>query len=150
MDNVKIELDGLLKKAIKENDVLTKNIIRQLRSKVSEYCYTQNMPRNTSDDKVWTKVILTYQKSISKALDMIKRSEMKNSLIETYEFEVDFCGRFLPKIKTEKETEEIVKSAIEELDTDNIGKVMGHIMKNSQLGTLDARMVKRLVSEMVG
>ena len=56
--SIKDQLTDMLKDAIKTNDVKTKNVIRQLRTKVSEYCYTQNLPRDSSDDDVWKKVIL--------------------------------------------------------------------------------------------
>jgi uncharacterized protein YqeY len=147
---IKTKLDQMLKQAIKNNDTLTKNIIRQIRSKVSEYCYVQRMPRDNSDDNIWVKVIMSYQKSISKALNMLKDSGKKTDLISTYEFEVYFCSQFLPKTKTEKEVKEIVKSVVEELNTANVGKIMGHIMKSSDPGTLNAKMVKKIVLEMVG
>ena len=146
--SIKDQLTDMLKDAIKTNDVKTKNVIRQLRTKVSEYCYTQNLPRDSSDDDVWKKVILSYQKSISKAIDIMKRNK-KTDLIQTYEFEVSFCNKFLPKTKTEEEIKEIVKEAIETLGSKHAGKIIGYIMKNSEPGTVDARVVKSIVSEMV-
>lgn len=147
---IKKTLNSLLKKAMKEKDIYTKNVIRQIQSKTTEYCISQNIDRNTDDDGVWKKVILSYRQSIVKALNVIKKGKPLSELIPQYEFEILFCSQFLPKQLTEDEITELITKKISESTITNIGRLIGMIMKESTPGTVDAKIVKQIATRLVG
>lgn len=148
---IKSELNEILKKAIKENNVLVKNVVRLIKNKVTDYCLARGIDRNIDDDMVWKTAILAYQKSISKGLELLKiRNVGGGELAKEYEFEIEFCNKFLPKKKTEKEIRELVLDNIKELGNLPVGKLIGEIMKNVEVGTVDSKLLKKVVIELVG
>jgi uncharacterized protein YqeY len=149
--SIKSTMDDLLKQAVRDNDVKVKNFVRQLRSKVVEHCLAKGLPRDSDDDATWTQVTLVYRQSIAKALGMLERRGAKDSeLAETYRFEVDFCNKFLPSPKTEAEVRELALAKARELGNTSPGKLVGAVMKDAEPGTVDPRVLKKVVAELVG
>jgi uncharacterized protein YqeY len=65
------------------------------------------------------------------------------------DFEIEFCGRFLPKAAGDDEVRAVVKETIARLpvkDPKLAGKVMGEIMK-AHKGHFEPPTVKRIVEE---
>lgn len=151
---IKEQLDILFKQALKDNDVRTKNFIRQLRAKVGEHLLAQGLPRDSDDEAVWQKVTGIYRKSIAKAVELMERRGAGDSeLVETYKFEIDFCDRFLPQPKTKEEIRVIVEEKIAELgatDPSQVGRVVGAVLKGADQGTIDARLAKALAERILG
>lgn len=138
------KLNEMLKEAIRNKDEDTKNYIRSIRSKITEYCVASNINRNeTPNNELVVKVISSHKKSLEKAIKQLKRGGEKSiPLIDEYNKEILFCEQFLPD---EKEIiasiEKVVEEVIKEVGNDT-GKVMGNIMKNYNF---DGKIVKSVV-----
>ncbi len=145
------ELNEELKSALINKDEKIKSYIRSIKSKVDEYLVANRLDREKmpSDDIVIS-VITAYKKSLEKGvLQLEKGGDKSIDLINEYNDEVKFCGKYLPDAsELEAGIEEIVNQAIEELGVSNIkqvGRVIGHIMKNHKDNKLDGSVVKSLV-----
>jgi uncharacterized protein len=146
---IETQLGDLLKDAMRSKDARTADCIRMIK--------TKHMERRTAagfkgplDDALWLDVISAYQKQLRKARDEYAAlGEKGASHIPQLDFEIEFCGRFLPKAASEDEVRAVVKDTIARLgvkDPKQSGKVMGEIMK-AHKGSFDPQMVKRLVEE---
>ncbi len=65
------------------------------------------------------------------------------------DFEIEFCGRFLPKMAGDDEVRIAVREALVRMganDPKQAGRVMGEIMKANK-GKFDPSSVKRIVDE---
>lgn len=151
--SIRSDLMVMLKKAVRENNVLNKNVIRCLRAKAEEFLCAKNMPRDLDDNDIYIKVISTYRKAIANALTMLdKNAKAKVSdLAESYRFELVFCDNLLPKAKDENEVLPLVQAKIAELgvtDVNQAGKVVGALMKDGHAG-VEASMVKKLATQLL-
>jgi uncharacterized protein len=146
---IETQLGDLLKDAMRSKDSRTADCIRMIK--------TKHMERRTAagfkgplDDALWLDVISAYQKQLRKARDEYAALGEKGAgHIPQLDFEIEFCGRFLPKAASEDEVRAVVKDTVARLgvkDPKQAGKVMGEIMK-AHKGSFDPQMVKRLVEE---
>jgi len=142
----------MLKEAIRANDVPRKNVVRCIRAKAEEYLCAKNIPRDTDDDAIYTKVVETYRKAIANALTVMEKNikARESELADSYRYEIAFCDGLLPKGKDESEVLPIVQAKIAELSAGSgqIGKVVGAVMKEGHQG-VSASMVKRLATQLL-
>jgi len=150
---IKEQLDVLFKQALKDNDVLTKNFIRQLRAKVGEHLLSKGMPRDSADEAIWKHVIGIYRKSIAKAVELMERRGAAGSeLVKTYKFEIKFCDRFLPQLKSKDDVRDMVEAKVAQLgatSSSDVGRVVGAVMKDAEQGTVDGKLVKALAERLL-
>jgi len=151
---IKEQLDVLFRQALKDNNVRTKNFIRQLRAKVGEHLLAKGLPRDSADEEVWKQVTGIYRKSIAKAVELMQRRGAGDSeLVETYKFEMEFCDSFLPQPKTKEEVQALVEAKVAQLevtDASEVGRVVGAVMKEAEQGTVDARLAKAVAERVLG
>jgi hypothetical protein len=147
MTPIETQLQDLLKEARLKRDTRTVDCIGMIK--------TKHMERRTAagfkaplDDALWIDVIAAYQKQLRKAREEYAGlGERGAEKLPQLDFEIEVCGRFLPKMAGEEEVRAAVKEAIARLgvtDPKQAGKVQGDIMK-AQKGKFDPAMVKRLI-----
>lgn len=151
--SIRANLVGMLKEAIRLNDVPRKNVVRCLRAKAEELLCAKNMPRDLDDDDIYLKVVEIYRKAIANALAIMeKNAKAKESeLAASYRYEIAFCDDLLPKAKDESEVLPLVVAKISELgvtDASQAGRVVGAVMKDGHPGVA-ASMVKRLATQVL-
>jgi uncharacterized protein len=147
--SIETQIGDLLKEAMRTKDQRTKDVIAMIK--------TKHMERRTAagfkgplDDSLWLEVITAYQKQLRKARE--EYAALGDRGVETIgqlDFEIAFCGRFLPQLAGEAEVRTAVKEALKRLgtvDPKQSGRVMGDIMKTNK-GKFDPAMVKKLVEE---
>ncbi len=145
--SIEAQLQDLLKEAMRNKDSQTADCVRMIK--------TKHMERRTAagfkaplDDALWLDVIASYQKQLRKAREEYAGlGERGAENLPQLDFEIEVCGRFLPKMAGEDEVRAPVKEAIARLgvtDAKQAGKVQGDIMK-AQKGKFDPTMVKRLI-----
>jgi uncharacterized protein YqeY len=147
--SIDVQLNDLLKEAMRARDQRTKDVIAMIK--------TKHMERRTAagfkgplDDTLWLDVISAYQKQLKKAREEYaalgdKGAEMLGQL----DFEIEFCTRFLPKLAGDDEVRTVVKDLLAKTgvkDPKQSGRVMGEIMK-AHKGKFDPAAVKRIVEE---
>lgn len=147
--SIEAQIQDLLKESMRTRDTRTADCLRMIK--------TKHMERRTAagfkgplDDALWLDVIAAYQKQLRKAREEYAGlGERGAENLPQIDFEIEVCGRFLPKMAGEDEVRVAVKEAIARLavtDAKQAGKVMGDIMKTNK-GKFDPAMVKRLAEE---
>jgi uncharacterized protein len=143
------QLGEMLKESMRTKDSRTANCIRMIKTKHMER-RTASGFKGPLDDSLWLEVIAAYQKQLKKARDEYAAlGERGQEQIEQIDFEIDFCGKFLPKTAGEDEVRAAVKETLTRMavtDPKQGGKVMGEIMKTKK-GVFDPAMVKKIVDE---
>ena len=147
--SIETQIGDLLKEAMRTRDQRTKDVIAMIK--------TKHMERRTApgfkgplDDAMWIDVIGAYQKQLRKTREEYaglgdRGAEMLGQL----DFEIGFCGKFLPQLAGEAEVRTAVKETLTRLgptDPKQAGRVMGEIMKANK-GKFDPAMVKKIVEE---
>src|SRR6185436_6399967 len=116
---------------MRARDQRTKDVLAMIK--------TKHMERRTAagfkgplDDNLWLDVIGSYQKQLKKAREEYAALGEKGAHhIPQLDFEIEFCGRFLPKLAGDDEVRVAVKEAIGRMpvkDPKQSGRVMGEIM----------------------
>jgi uncharacterized protein YqeY len=150
--SIEVQLNDLLKDAMRAKDARTADCIRMIK--------TKHMERRTAagfkgplDDSLWLDVVTAYQKQVRKAREEYAAlGERGADALPQLDFEIGFCARFLPQVAGEDEVRAAVRETIARLaatDPKQAGRVMGEIMKANK-GKFDPSMVKRLVEAELG
>lgn len=145
------ELTAELRDAMKARDQARVNVIRQVQSEVSIARTAPGFSGEVNDD-LYRATITSYVKKMDKARHEFEAAGDRGApQAAKLAYEVEYLGRWLPKLAGEAETRRIVQDAIGELGADDpsmLGRVMGHIMKSG--ADLDGALVNRLVREELG
>jgi uncharacterized protein YqeY len=145
--SIEVQLNDLLKDAMRAKDARTADCIRMIK--------TKHMERRTAagfkgplDDNLWQDVVAAYQKQVRKARDEYAAlGERGADELPQLDFEIGFCARFLPQMAGDDEVRAVVRETIARLaisDPKQAGRVMGEIMK-AHKGKFEPTAVKRLV-----
>jgi len=143
------ELATELKDAMRAKDRNRLDVIRQVESEVSR---ARSEPGFTGevDDDLYRAVITSYVKKMEKAREeFLTYGEQGADAAAKLGFEIDYLTRWLPTMLGEEQTRQVVAIAIKELkahDPKQVGRVIGHIMKNGPVG-MDGALVSRIVRE---
>src|SRR5205823_2546041 len=146
---IDVELNDLLKEAMRAKDSRTADCIRMIK--------TKHMERRTAagfkgplDDALWLDVITAYQKQLRKSREEYAAvGERGADAIAQIDFEIGFCAQFLPKAASDDEVRAIVRETVARMgvsDAKQAGRVIGDIMK-AHKGKLEPASVKRIVEE---
>jgi uncharacterized protein YqeY len=147
--SIEVQLNDLLKDAMRAKDARTVDCIRMIK--------TKHMERRTAagfkgplDDNLWLEVVAAYQKQMRKAREEYAAvGERGADALPQLDFEIGFCARFLPKVAGDDEVRFVVRETIVRMgaaDPKQSGRVMGEIMK-AHKGKFDPSAVKRIVEE---
>jgi len=145
--SLETQLQDLLKEAMRNKDARTADCVRMIKTKHTELRTAAGF-KGELDDALWVDVITAYQKQLRKAREEYAGlGERGAESLPQLDYEIEVCGRFLPKLAGEDEVRAAAREAIARLavsDPKQAGKVMGDIMKTNK-GKFDPAMVKRLV-----
>ena len=150
--SIEEQIGELLKASIRTRDMRTADCVRMIK--------TKHMERRTAagfkgplDDALWLDVIASYQKQLRKTREeYVAVGERGAAALPQIDFEIELCGRFLPKAADEGEVRAAVRETIARTgasDPKQVGRVVGEIMKANK-GRFEAALVKRLVEEELG
>src|SRR5256714_7216649 len=102
------QLDDTLKASIKEKDTRTANVVRMLKTKLTERTTAKGFSGQV-DDALVRDVIGAYRKQLQKAIpEFEKVGERGAAQVAQLRFEVAFCERYLPKGLDETELRALV------------------------------------------
>ncbi len=145
------QLNDTLKQAIRDQDLRTANVVRMLKTKLTERTTAKGFAGQI-DDALVTDVIGGYRKQLQKALaEYEKVGERGAHQAGELRFEIAFCERFLPKGMDEGAVRELVRERIGALaisDPKQVGRLIGDVMKTHK-GQVDAADVKRVAEELL-
>ena len=145
------QLDDTLKTAIKNQDARTANVVRMLKTKVTERTTAKGF-NGQVDDALVVDVVGAYRKQLQKALAEYEKLGDRGAAQATeLRFEIEFCGRYLPKSMDEAALRALVAERLRTLgigDAKQAGRVVGDVMKTHK-GQVEAADVKRVVDELL-
>lgn len=147
------ELVEELKDAMRSQDRKRLDVIRQVETEVSRARAAKGFKGDPQGDELYGATIASYIKKMEKARqEFLDAGERGAEQADKLGFEVEYLGRWAAESLSEEETREVVRVALMELQVDDpkqIGKVIGHIMKNGPAG-MDGSLVNKLVREALG
>ena len=145
------QLDDTLKAAIKEKDPRTANVVRMLKTKVTERTTAKGFS-GPVDDALVVDVIGAYRKQLQKALaEYEKVGERGAAQATELRLEIAFCERYLPQGMDETALRALVAERLQALgisDAKQAGRVVGDVMKTHK-GQVEAADVKRVAEKLL-
>lgn len=145
------QLDERLRQALKEKDTRTADVVRMLKTKLSERRTAKGFSGQV-DDTLVLDVIGAYRKQLQKALgEFEKAGERGAAQVAQLRFEVEFCDRYLPKGLDETALRALVGERLGALgitDAKQVGRLVGDIMKTHK-GQVEPADVKRIAEELL-
>ena len=147
--SIEVQIADLLKESMRNRDMRTADCVRMIKTKHMER-RTASGFKGPLDDALWLDVISAYQKQLRKTREeYVAVGERGAATLPQLDFEIELCGRFLPKAAGEEEVRAAVREAIARLGTTDpkqIGRLVGEVMKPNK-GRFEASLVKRLAEE---
>jgi uncharacterized protein YqeY len=144
-------LDDALKTAIKDKDLRTADVVRMIKSKLTERRTAKGFA-GVVDDALVLDVIGTYRKQLQKALvEFEKAGERGAAQAAQLRFEIAYCERFLPRGLDENALQALVRERLGALgitDVKQLGRLVGDVMK-SHKGQVEAADVKRVAESLL-
>lgn len=149
--SIRVELAAELRDAIKSQDPLRRDAIRQVETEVRNVTSQPGVGEATDD--VYEVVIAAYVKKMAKARDEYREmGERGEAMADKLAFEVDYLSRWLPSKLGVAETTKLVRQTIEDMrvwdDPKAVGRVVGALMKTRD--DLDGALVNRLARQELG
>jgi uncharacterized protein len=145
------QLTEALTQAIRDKDTRTADVIRMLKTRLTERRTGKGFAGEV-DDAVVTDVIGAYRKQLQKALaEYEKLGERGAAQVAQLRFEIAFCERFLPKGLDPAALRTLVQERVQSLaitDTKQVGRLVGDVMRTHK-GQVDAGDVKRIAEELL-
>ena len=146
-----LTLDQTLTQAIREKDQPTADVVRMLKTKLTERRTAKGFD-GPVDDTLVLDVIGAYRKQLQKALaEYEKLGERGATQAAGLRFELDFCGRFLPQGLGADALRALVAERLRVLgltDPKQVGRLVGDVMKTHK-GQVDAADVKRVAEALL-
>jgi hypothetical protein len=143
------DIDALLKDAMRARDLRTADVLRMLKTRITERRTSPGFAGEMTDAVV-VEVVGAYVKQLEKAIvEYQQAGERGAEAVASLRFEADYCRRFLPQKLGADETRALVLAAIAELGAalpKDAGRVVGHVVK-AQRDRVDTTLVKRLAEE---
>jgi len=138
----KKDIQDDLNKAVKENDENTKSVLRMLLAAV--------VNKEKEIGKELEDITDIVSSEAKKRREAIKEYEKggRNDLADKEKAELEVLSKYLPEQLSEEEIKLLVKKAIEESDTKEIGKIMAVLMPQVK-GKADGSEVNRIVRELL-
>ena len=144
-------LNETLTRAIREKNARVADVVRMLKSRVTERRTAKGFSGRVNDALVLD-VIGAYRKSLQKALpEYEKAGERGAAQAAQLRFEIEFCEGFLPRGLDDGALRALVRERLTALnitDGRQVGRVVGDIMK-SHKGQVEAGDVKRIAEELL-
>ena len=144
-------LNDALTQAIRDRDGRVSDIIRMIKSRITERRTAKGFSGEV-DDALVLDVIGAYRKSLQKALpDYEKAGERGQAQAAQLRFEIEFCERYLPRGMDDAALRALVRERLGALgvtDAKQVGRVVGDVMKTHK-GQVEAGDVKRVAEDLL-
>jgi uncharacterized protein len=144
-------LNETLTEAIRARDQRTADVVRMLKSRLTERRTAKGFA-GAVDDALVLDVIGSYRKQLQKALGEFEKAGTRGAAqAEQLRFEIAFCERWLPKGLDEARLRALVRERLDGLgvtDVKQVGRVVGDVMKTHR-GQVEAADVKRMAEELL-
>jgi uncharacterized protein YqeY len=144
-------LDETLRQAIKNRDQRTADVVRMLKTRLTERRTAKGFSGQV-DDALVLDVIGAYRKQLQKALgEFEKAGERGAAQVAQLRFELEFCDRYLPRRMDDTALRALVQERLRTLgiaDPKQVGRLVGDVMRTHK-GQVEATDVKRIAEELL-
>ncbi len=146
-------IDEDYKKAIKNKEQDKINALRLIRSAIKDKDISSRSSENKeviSDTEILT-LLISLIKQRKDSIEQFQKGN-RDDLIKNEQSEIDVINEYLPKQKTEEETEIIIDNLIKANNLENLkdmGKLMGFVKKDYP-GEVDMGLVSRIAKSKLG
>lgn len=137
-----------MKKAMREKDILRKEILQIVRAAILQVEKDQKI--ELDDAGVAEIINKEYKKRVENLNDL--KDSGREDILEKNKYEILILEKYLPKQLSEQEITEIVSSAIKQTEAKSVrdmGKVMQVIMPKVK-GKADGKLVNQIVKQQLG
>ena len=145
------QLNDTLKRAIKDRDSATADVVRMLKTRLIERRTAKGFSGEV-DDALTLDVIGAYKRQLQKALaEFEKVGDRGAEHAARLRFEIQVLERWLPKGLDTEAVRALVRERIAALgvtDGKQVGRLVGDVMKTHK-GQVDAAEVKRVAEELL-
>lgn len=141
-------IDAEIKSAMFSKDTVKRDCLRTIVSDVKNLTINAN-PIKMITDEVVLKVL---QKSAKSHMDSIEQFKAggRTDLVEKEQRELDIITSFLPKMLSEKETEELVDKVLKDNGIEPVKKNMGLVMRSlPKIDGLDKKLVSKILQRIL-
>jgi uncharacterized protein YqeY len=149
--SIEQSLNDTLKQAMKDKDTQTSNVVRMIKTKLTERTTAKGFS-GPVDDALLVDVIGAYRKQLQKALVEFERvGDRGAQQAAQLRSEIGFCERYLLKTMDESALRALVQERLATLglrDPKQVGRLVGDLMKTHK-GQVDAADVKRIAEELL-
>lgn len=146
------QINNRMKDAMRAKDARTKDLMRMIKSKVTEQLTSKSYKGAREGDELWLNVIEAYVKMSQKAqIDYEALGAEGAEHAAQVSWEIDALKMYLPQRADEATTEAWVQEAIDALggsDQAKVGAVMGAVMK-AHKGEVEPALVKRVAGRLL-
>ena len=146
------ELNARLKDAMRAKDKQMLNLIRMLKSRMTQKTTAPGFSREV-DDALWTEVIVAYAKSQSKALSQFEGIDREGAFehIEQIKWELQALEEWLPSKADEATVRGWVQEVLDGMGGPGapFGAVMGAVMR-AHKNEVDPAMLRAIIEEKIG
>ena len=151
--NLRNKIEEDYKKSIKNKDQDTTNTLRLIKSAIKDKDISSRSSENKEvvTDKEILSLLLTLIKQRKDSIGQFEKAK-RDDLIKNEQKEIDIINIYLPKQKSEKETENIVSDLIKNYNMTSLkdmGKLMS-LIKNDYAGQLDLGFVGKIAKSKLG
>lgn len=133
--------------AMKANEKVKANILRSLLASLKK---KQIEDKNTLSEEIFYTIVKKMAKQLKESMEVYSEAGRKE-LAETEKSELKIIQEYLPKQLSEKETLELIKTAITQISADSIsdiGKVMSLVMQQGG-GKVDGAIANRIAKQLL-
>lgn len=145
---LKVEIQGAMKEAMRRGDRVTLSTVRLLLSALHN---EEIKDRRELTQEETLKTIATLCKQRQESIEYFRKGG-RADLVAQEEAELEVLRRFLPQALSEEEARAMIRNAVEEVGAQglkDLGKVMRQVMPKVT-GRIDGRRVNELAKEMLG
>jgi uncharacterized protein YqeY len=145
------QLNDTLRQAIKDKDQQTADVVRMLKTRLTERRTAKGFSGEV-DDALVLDVIGAYRKQLQKAVAEFETAgERGREQAARLRAEIQFCERYLPRGLDETALRVLVRERLDALgitDPKQVGRLVGDIMK-AHKGQVEAADVKRIAEALL-
>tara|TARA_Y100001970_G_scaffold61036_1_gene77783 strand:- start:5294 stop:5755 length:462 start_codon:yes stop_codon:yes gene_type:complete len=151
--NLRDQIDEDYKHSIKNKDKVKINTLRLVKSAIKDKDISSRSKDNNeviSDSDILS-LLTSLIKQRRDSIEQFQKADRKD-LIEKEKLEINIINHYLPKQKTEEETEVIVNECIKQNSIQSIkdmGKLMG-LIKSTYSGEVDMSLVGKIAKSKLG
>ncbi len=144
---LKEQIEAKLKEALKSKNEVEVSTLRLLTAAFHNMEIEKHTQGGT-EEKDYGTVVKKEAKKRQEAIEAY-RTAGRTEAMEREEAELKILSRYLPEEMSEAEIKKIVDAVVAEKGTDNVGMLIGEVVKRSE-GRADGGVVSKLVRERLG